>query len=84
MRAPDPARTLKFAGDSPQFELPVPRSENASPQFTRLAFGDPRLHLVVVVGQIILGDIVGSGGPDAVMPEDVAERLATREGTYLA
>ena len=38
----------------------------------RLAFGDPGLHLVVIVGEIVLGDVVGGGGPDAVMAEDVS------------
>ena len=38
----------------------------------RLAVGDPGFHLVVVVGEIVLGDVVGGGGPDAVIPEDVA------------
>jgi hypothetical protein len=29
----------------------------------RVAIGDPGLHLVVAVGEIILGDVVGDGGP---------------------
>src|SRR5689334_21045284 len=47
---------------------------------TCVASGDPGLHLVVAVGEIVLGDVVGGGGPDAVMPEDVAERLVEMLG----
>ena len=46
----------------------------------RVAFGDPGLHLVVIVGEIVFGDVVGGGGPDAVMPEDVAQRLVEMLG----
>src|ERR1700746_3810665 len=35
------------------------------------AFGDPGLHVVVVVGEIVFRDLVGRRGPDAVMPKDV-------------
>src|SRR6516162_11714779 len=40
-----------------------------------LPFGDPGLHVVVVVREIVFGDVVGGGGPHAVMPEDIAQRL---------
>jgi len=35
------------------------------------AIGDPGLHVVVVVGEIIFRDLVGRRGPGAVMPKDV-------------
>ena len=45
------------------------------------AFSDPLRHPVVVVGDIIFGDVVGGGGPDAVMPEDIAQRLVKMVGS---
>jgi hypothetical protein len=44
------------------------------------AIGDPGLHLVVVVSEIVLGDVVGGGGPDTVMPEDVGQHLVEMLG----
>src|SRR4051794_35427942 len=44
------------------------------------AFGNPGFHLVVIVGEIVLGDVVGGGGPDAVMPEYVAQCLVEMLG----
>jgi hypothetical protein len=38
-------------------------------------FSNPRRHLVVVVGDVILGDVVGGRVPDAVVAENVAQRL---------
>src|SRR6202040_3762166 len=46
----------------------------------RPAFGDPGLHLVVEVGEIVLGDFIGGGGPNAFMSEDVAQRLVKMLG----
>src|SRR4029453_19523285 len=39
------------------------------------ACGDPGCHLVVVVGDVILSDIVGSRLPHAIVTEDVPQRL---------
>src|SRR3954464_9989967 len=49
-------------------------------RYTGFAFGDPGCHLVVVGGEIVFRDVVGGGGPDAVMPEDVAQRLVEMLG----
>src|SRR5580704_6577907 len=85
-RQPSAANALAVARPIPRLEpviratLPVSLrsialSFPASPQFTRLAVGDPGLHTVVIVGEIVLGNVIGCRGPDAVMSEDVAERL---------
>src|SRR6266700_6140408 len=39
------------------------------------AFGDPGRHRVVAVGQVILGDVICGGVPDAIVAENVAQRL---------
>src|SRR5260370_27826021 len=40
-----------------------------------LIFSNPRRYLAVVVGDVILGDVVGGGVPDTVVAENVAQRL---------
>jgi len=39
------------------------------------ACGDPGRHLIVVVGDVILGDVVGGGVPHAIVAENIAQRL---------
>src|SRR6516162_10602221 len=41
----------------------------------RFAFDNPGLHPVVVVCEIILGDVVGGGVPDAVVAKNVPQCL---------
>src|SRR5215469_8383388 len=83
-RQPSAANALAVARPIPRLEpvistiLPASFRSMRSP--LRLAFGDPGLHLVVVVGEIVLGDVVGGGRPDAVMPEDIAQRLVKMLG----
>jgi hypothetical protein len=38
-------------------------------------FSNPRRHLVVVVGDIVLDNVVGGRVPDAVVAENVTQRL---------
>jgi len=45
-----------------------------------VAFGDPGLHLVVVVGEIVFRDLVGRRGPDTIMPENISQRLVEMLG----
>src|SRR5205823_5551064 len=86
--APGSLRKKYAAIAYPPNMVPLPISSTTSglhrkPVLLRdagLAFGDPGLHLVVVVGEIILGDVVGGGGPNAVMPEDVAQCLVEMLG----
>src|SRR5688572_3934473 len=40
-----------------------------------LMCSNPRRHLVVAVGDVILGDVVGSRLPHAIVAEDVPQRL---------
>src|SRR4051812_9777360 len=44
-------------------------------QATAFLVGDPRRDLIVVVGDVVLGDIVGGSVPDALMAQNVFERL---------
>ena len=37
--------------------------------------GDPGHHMVIVVGDVVLGDVVRSGVPDAVMAQDISQCL---------
>src|SRR6266849_1240470 len=39
------------------------------------AFSDPGRHLVIIVGDVILGNVVGGRVPDAVVAEDVPQSL---------
>src|SRR5713226_8914863 len=39
------------------------------------AFSDPGRHLVIAVGDVILGNVVGGSVPDAVVAEDVTQSL---------
>src|SRR6516164_11580773 len=39
------------------------------------AFGDPGRDVVVTVGEVILGNVVGRRVPDAVMAENIPQRL---------
>src|SRR5215831_4587337 len=83
-RQPSAANALAVARPIPRLEpvisTTLPASFRSMRLSLRLAFGDPGLHLVVVVGEIILGDVVAGGRPDAVMPEDVAQRLVEMLG----
>src|ERR1700724_2045910 len=38
-------------------------------------FSNPRRHLVIVVGDVIFGYVVGGRVPDAVVAENIAQRL---------
>ena len=60
--------------------LPLIAASSALSFGARPAFGDPGFHLIVIVGEVVFGDVVGGGGPDAVMPENVAERLVEMLG----
>src|SRR6516165_4396360 len=90
-RQPSMANALAVAQPMPRLE-PVTRatlpaslrsiasSSGASPRCAGVVFGNPGLHVVVIVGEIILGDVIGGGGPDAIMPEDVAQCLVEMLG----
>src|SRR4051812_22699563 len=43
--------------------------------YSGLLGGDPGPHLIVVVGNVVLGYVVGSGVPDAVMTQDIPQCL---------
>src|SRR5215472_14902055 len=77
-RQPSAANALAVARPIPRLEPVISTTLPANFRSMRsplsLAFGDPGLHLVVVVGEIVFGDVVGGGRPDAVMSEDVAQR----------
>jgi hypothetical protein len=62
---------------------PIPRRntqrEDAEDRMSCLSLGylrgDPGHHMVVVVGDVVLGDVVRSGVPDAVVAQDISQCL---------
>src|SRR5262245_52723734 len=78
-RQPSAASDLAVASPIPRLEPVInailPASFRSIGLCLCLMFSNPRRHLVVVVGDVILGNIVGRRMPHAIVAEDVPQRL---------
>src|SRR4029450_12432219 len=83
-RQPSAATALAVASPPPRPEPVINATLPASCRSIGLGLcllcSNPRRHLVVVVGEVILGDGVGRRRPHAIVAEDVSQRLVEMFG----